>query len=105
MSSDIYIPLDFVLSRPDLFKLDTVFNVDVESAAQEAAEKEPNWQWVEECLKPTITVKFHLYPHWRYCDIAGSADQKRSLHVPVGGDFRRWLLLWLPDNQVPFEVL
>ena len=105
MSSDIYIPLSTVLSHPEHFQFNTAYNVGVEEARLEAASDQPDWYAVTDSLKPVLLCKFGARETWRYVDIDINEWGMTELHVPCGGDFRRWLMTWLDDHNYRYIII
>lgn len=104
MSSDIYIDMRDVLTQPHLFGLSLAYNVSIVDATEEAMKTDVDWDWLDECLKPVRMVKFRGWKYDRPYDIVGNDGQPRTMHLSVGGTFRRWLMTWLIDHQVRYTV-
>ena len=102
MSSDIYIPLSTVLSQPRHFQFKTELNVDVDTARAEAATDEPDWAYVQYCLKPVLLCKFGAREIWSYVEIF---DGTSDLHICCSGDFRTWLMEWLNDHNYGYIII
>jgi hypothetical protein len=104
MSSDIYIPLWLVLSQPGHFDLKAVCNVDVETAREEAASADPNWDYVEACLEPMLMCRFG-HVQYRPVDITEDQLGVKELHVSVGGGNRKLLCDWLDGHNYRYTMI
>ena len=96
MSTDIYIPLDIVLTHPGQFQLVTALNGDIETAREclnEEIEQDIDWVQLENELKPVLLCKFGARETWRCVEVFD-----RDLYVNCGSNFAIWLMGWLDDN-------
>lgn len=99
MSTDVYIPIELVVSNPGRFALKTDFNVSVEAAASEFKEDEPDMDYVYSALEPVTLIKFGARESWRYCTVMRDC----TLHLTCSGEFRTWLFAWLEESGIAFE--
>ncbi len=100
MSTDIYIPIEIVLSHPHHFQFEAALNGDMEDARVEAADDAEmgiDYNYIESCMKPVLTCKFGARETWRVVEVFD-----HDLHISVGGSFRHWLVTWLTDHQYKF---
>lgn len=96
MSTDIYIPMQIVLSHPGQFSLKAELNGSVEEASEAlkyAKDGRPDWEYIEDELKPVLLCKFGARESWRVVEVFD-----HDLHISVGGQFRDWLVTWLDDH-------
>ena len=100
MSTDIYIPLEIVLSHPGQFELKTALNGDIETARECLNEEnhfDIDWTHIENELRPVLLCKFGARESWRYVEVFD-----HDLHVSCGSSFATWLVQWLDDHAYKY---
>jgi hypothetical protein len=98
VSTDVYIPIKYVVSHPELFALSCAFIGGTEHARDELAQDNPDYGYVAMIYRPTMYCRFDGYRGHRECAVSEAGE----LHLPIGGSFRTWLLTWLEQYDVPF---
>lgn len=96
MSTDIYIPMEIVLSHPGQFQFKAELNGDVVQARLTLQEAEPgkvDWDSIQNEFTPLLMCKFGAREIWRIVEVFD-----HDLHISVGGSFRDWLVIWLDDH-------
>lgn len=97
MSTDVYIPMQIVLSHPGQFQFKTALNGDVDSAADEIKQTDIDWDYIESMMKPVLLCRFGARESWRCVEVFD-----HDLHISCSGQFRDWLTGWLDDHAYKY---
>ena len=105
MSSDVYIPLEYVVSHPERFALSAdIVGVTVQLASELASDS-PDLDYIEYALKPELYVTItdaDGFKRKRLCTVM-TGDGTAELHMSIRGKFRSWIIKWLDYMKAPYE--
>jgi hypothetical protein len=113
MSSDYYIDLSIVLSQPEHFELGTDYNVGIKAAVVALNDHdegdEPDWDWVKQCLEPTLTCIvggqewYEIDIEYRLRDVSiVETKGEPQMHICCAGTFRTWFISWMAECGYPY---
>lgn len=116
MSSDIFIELRYVLSRPNVFDLYADINGSTKSALESYANTEfgetPDFEYIRSELEPLLLCRISAIPNRSYVvdisderSVATNEISQLDLHFCVTGESRRLLMRWLELHAVPHEFI